>query len=143
MGSGANWLYSHLTLFLSLLKYFCFLKERCRIPTILLLDQPSQVYFPRTDYGEVFNAHELSEKRPDDEASLVDEDLQSVQNMYTQLVRFCEETAKVTGVTPQIIVADHADNLTLNLDLSFESLVRARWRSSSKGLIDLDKINGA
>lgn len=141
MGSGANWLYSHLTLFLSLLKYFCSLKERCRIPTILLFDQPSQVYFPRTDYGEAFNAHELSEKSQDGAAALVDEDLQSVQNMYTQLVRFCEATAKETGITPQIIVADHADNLILDSDLNFESLIRARWRTSSKGLIDLDKIN--
>lgn len=143
MGSGANWLYSHLTLFLSLLKYFCSLKELCRIPTLLLLDQPSQVYFPRIDYGEAFNAHELSEKSPDDAVSCVDADLQSVQDMYTQLVRFCEETAKETGITPQIIVADHADNLVLGEGLNFESLVKARWRTSSKGLIDLDKINSS
>ena len=140
MGSGANWLYSHLTLFLSLLKYFCSLKECCRIPTILLLDQPSQVYFPRTDYGDAFNAHELSEKSLESETTLVDNDLQSVQNMYTQLVKFCEETTKETGITPQIIVVDHADNLTLGSGFNFESLVRARWRTHSQGLIDLDKI---
>lgn len=140
MGSGANWLYSHLTLFLSLLKYFCSLKERCRIPTILLLDQPSQVYFPRIDYGDAFNAHDLSEKSLESEASLVDEDLQSVQNIYRQLVNFCEETTKDTGITPQIIVADHADNLTLGPGFSFESLVRARWRTHSQGLIARNKI---
>lgn len=143
MGSGANWLYSHLTLFLSLLKYFCSLKDRCRIPTILLFDQPSQVYFPRTDYGDAFNAHDLSEKSLESKASLVDDDLQSVQNMYRQLVIFCEETTKDTGITPQIIVADHADNLTLGPDFSFESLVRARWRTHSQGLIDLNKITNS
>ena len=143
MGSGANWLSSHLTLFLSLLKYFCSLKERCRIPTILLLDQPSQVYFPRTDYGDAFNAYELSEKSLESEAVLVDHNLQSVQNMYTQLVNFCEETTKETGITPQIIVADHADNLTLGSGFSFESLVRARWRTHSKGLVDLDKVTSS
>ena len=46
MGSGANWLYSHVTLFLAIHKFFCSLGDKSLIPPILFLDQPSQVYFP-------------------------------------------------------------------------------------------------
>ena len=46
MGSGANWLYCHVTLFLAMHKYFAELGEKCAIPSVLFLDQPTQVYFP-------------------------------------------------------------------------------------------------
>lgn len=35
MGSGANWLYCHLSLFLGLNRYFCSLGDTCLIPPIL------------------------------------------------------------------------------------------------------------
>ena len=47
MGSGANWLASHLSIFLSFL-YLNTKNEKSVIPSFLILDQPSQVYFPRT-----------------------------------------------------------------------------------------------
>ena len=40
MGSGANWLYCHVTLFLALHKYFAELGSKCAIPSLLFLDQP-------------------------------------------------------------------------------------------------------
>ncbi|WP_257968523.1 DUF3732 domain-containing protein, partial [Vibrio parahaemolyticus] len=46
MGSGANWLYSHVSLFLALHRYFVELGEKCAIPSIIFFDQPTQVYFP-------------------------------------------------------------------------------------------------
>ncbi|MDO7188285.1 DUF3732 domain-containing protein, partial [Acinetobacter baumannii] len=57
MGSGANWLYSHVTLFLALHKYFTELGDKCSIPSILFLDQPTQVYFPnfKRDISETFS----------------------------------------------------------------------------------------
>jgi hypothetical protein len=43
----------------------------------------------------------------------VDDDMKAVTNMFTQLARLCTATGKATGVTPQVIVSDHADKLIL------------------------------
>ncbi len=44
MGSGANWLYCHVTLFLALHKYFSELSDKCAIPSILfLISQPRYI----------------------------------------------------------------------------------------------------
>jgi hypothetical protein len=148
MGSGANWLASHLVLFLSLQRYFCELGDSCAIPPVLFIDQPSQVYFPAVlDGREKFDPHELARidatRSPDaasDPASgqrSVDEDLAAVSNLFDQLVRHCNETAHATGIRPQIIVTDHADNLHLSSGTEFESLVRARWRAKGAGFIDM------
>lgn len=130
MGSGANWLYCHLTLFLALHRYFCSLDKRCSIPSILFLDQPSQVYFPSVlDTANEFLPEEIAKKEGDTRKRTFDEDIKAVENLYSQLVKFCDETLKETGIEPQIIVTDHADNLTLDGDVSFESLVQGRrWR---------------
>ncbi len=138
MGSGANWLYSHLTLFMSLHKYFCSLGNKSKIPPILFLDQPSQVYFPTVikDEEKVFDAKKIEEKKG---SNNLDEDIKSVTNLFNQLVSFCKTTLEETGIEPQIIVTDHADNLELN-DVEFEELVNGRrWRK--RGFILQDKIN--
>ena len=79
MGSGANWLYSHICLFLSLLKLFVS-EDKCVIPPILFIDQPSQVYFPvQNDVNNEFNAIALKG------GVNADEDLQQVSNLYSQI----------------------------------------------------------
>lgn len=134
MGSGANWLSSHVTLFLGLQRYFCQLGAACKIPTILFLDQPSQVYFPSIlDTGDKFSPKELAE-REGDRKRTADEDLEAVTNLYSQLVQHCQYTFQRTGIMPQIIVTDHADSLNIPGEISFESLVRARWRT--RGFIE-------
>ena len=135
MGSGANWLYCHLTLFLALQRLFCERNSRrCLIPPILFLDQPTQVYFPTIieDQNSEFNPNELANKigRKDK----LDEDIKAVTNLFKQLIYFCKKTEEKTKVIPQIIVTDHADNLDLGDSLNFNSYVRARWRS--KGFIN-------
>lgn len=139
MGSGANWLYCHLTLFLALQRYFCSCGNSCSIPSILFFDQPSQVYFPSVlDTSTVFSPKDLAEKEGDARKRPVDADITAVTNLYSQLVRFCKETLKETGIEPQIIVTDHADNLTLDGDTTFESLVQGRrWRD--RGFIDVSE----
>ncbi|NMZ61038.1 DUF3732 domain-containing protein [Pseudomonas nitroreducens] len=129
MGSGANWLYSHLTLFLALHSVFALKHEEgCKIPPILFLDQPTQVYFPaKIDHGEAFDAQALAALTQT--TARVDADLQSVTNMFNKLVEFCLQTKDATGVMPQIIVTDHADELELEGEATFESFVRATWRT--------------
>lgn len=128
MGSGANWLYSHLSLFLALHRYFCKLNEKSLVPPILFLDQPTQVYFPATidKNSETFDVEELAMQN--DSIDTVDDDLDSVTNIFNQLVRFCDNTKKLTGIMPQVIVTDHADNLELE-GSNFEDFVIARWRN--------------
>lgn len=143
MGSGANWLYSHVTLFLAIQKYFASITDS-RIPTVLFLDQPSQVYFPTAinDNETSFNAKELKKKEgkisglgEDEQNEKIDEDLNSVTNLFNQLVKFVAITKEETGIEPQIIVTDHADNLQLSDGVDFESLVNnRRWRT--RGFID-------
>lgn len=127
MGSGANWLYSHLALFLALHYQFA-AESDCKIPPILFLDQPTQVYFPAAlDDAEHFNPEDLAKRSRREDR--VDEDMSAVNNMFTQLALFCDQTAKDTGVMPQIIVSDHADKLTLAEGYEFKSFVRATWRT--------------
>ena len=128
MGSGANWLYSHITLFLALHNFFCSLGNKSLIPPILFLDQPSQVYFPTSikDENDEFNIDHIEEKKGTDTK---DEDLKAVTNLFNRLVSFCKTTLKETGIEPQIIITDHADRLELD-DVDFEDLVNGRrWRA--------------
>lgn len=136
MGSGANWLYCHVTLFLALHKYFAELDEKCAIPSILFLDQPTQVYFPNfnRDVSESFEDEKNQESihRTNTTERLVDEDIKAVENLFSQLAIYCNELELSNGFSPQIIVIDHADNLTLSevSGVSFESLVNGnRWRT--------------
>ena len=139
MGSGANWLYSHICLFFALLKYFVSLGEKSTVPTILFLDQPSQVYFPATiDTASEFNAKDLKEK----EGKEADDDLQAVTNLFSQIVNTLYSMQQDYGFMPQIIISDHADHLDLE-QFNFEDFVVCRWRGKNEGFIDMNKINAA
>ncbi len=140
MGSGANWLYSHICLFLGLQKYFCSLGNKCLIPTVLFLDQPSQVYFPTiVDIDkDGFNPEKLKElaggsKSPDD-------DLSAVKNLFNQIISFVNNVYQEFEVKPQIIISDHADNLDLETG-SFDDYVRKRWRKENDGFVNLSKLS--
>ena len=143
MGSGANWLSCHVALFLALHRYFCELGDNCSIPTTLFFDQPSQVYFPSVlDNSEEFSAEDIAKKEGDSRIRKVDEDIIAVTNLYSELVRFCKDTLKITGIEPQIIVTDHADKLKICGDKTtdtFEALVRERWRGKDSGFIKIHK----
>tara|TARA_B110000211_G_scaffold319_1_gene381 strand:+ start:10928 stop:12937 length:2010 start_codon:yes stop_codon:yes gene_type:complete len=138
MGSGANWLYCHVTLFLALHKYFAELGSKCAIPSLLFLDQPTQVYFPNftRDNADTFDEQKSTEaKQRTEKERPVDEDIKAVENLFSQLSIYCNELESSNGFSPQIIVTDHADNLDLSNGVKFESLVNGnRWRK--RGLID-------
>ncbi|KAA1162782.1 DUF3732 domain-containing protein [Pseudoalteromonas fuliginea] len=138
MGSGANWLYCHVTLFLALHKYFAELGNKCAIPSLLFLDQPTQVYFPNftRDNADTFDEQKSTEaKQRTEKERPVDEDIKAVENLFSQLSIYCNELESSNGFSPQIIVTDHADNLELSNGVKFDSLVNGnRWRK--RGLID-------
>lgn len=136
MGSGANWLYSHLTLFLSLHKFFASRDNASLVPQILFLDQPTQVYFPTTikDNEEEFDAQKIEDKKGDKDSNL-DEDIKAVTNIFNQFVSYCKNTLEETGIEPQIIITDHADNLELD-GIEFEDLVNGRRWRKDRGFIN-------
>lgn len=138
MGSGANWLYCHITLFLALHQYFIELEVqgfKCSIPSILFLDQPTQVYFPNFhhDKDEEFNKQKIANLEHKDN---IDEDIQSVTKLFTKLAQYCHDLKEKYGYSPQIIITDHADHLNLN-GFKFESFVTNRWRT--RGFINPDE----
>lgn len=143
MGSGANWLYSHVCLFLSLLRFFSSLGDKSLVPTILFLDQPSQVYFPAViDLStEKFDAKKLKEKEKGEKGKEeVDDDMRAVTNLFLQIADVLKSIKEQYGFTPQIIISDHADNLNLGENYTFEDFVRKRWRKEGDGLINIDKV---
>lgn len=136
MGSGANWLSCHVTLFLALHRYFCELGNKCSIPSILFFDQPSQVYFPAIlDKDDEFSPKKMIERSGEQRPREVDEDIRAVENLFSKLLKFCANTKTATGIQPQVIVTDHADKLDLEDGANFGDLVRAKWRGVNDGLI--------
>ena len=137
MGSGANWLYSHICLFLAILKYFASLGDKALVPSILFLDQPSQVYFPATvDIDEdKFDANKLKQF----EGKTADEDLKAVTNLFVQIIIVIKSIKEEYGFMPQIIISDHADHLNLG-EYNFNDYVVSRWRGKDQGFVDMLKI---
>jgi hypothetical protein len=120
MGSGANWLASHLSIFLSFL-YLNVKNEKSVIPSFLILDQPSQVYFPRSLKKEELDEEDLEK---------FDDNIDQVKNIFKVLNEEIELINTNTGIKPQIIVLEHAN------DVSFSEFIIKDWnKSKNQGLI--------
>lgn len=137
MGSGANWLYCHITLFLALHQYFIELESnhfKVAIPSILFLDQPTQVYFPnfQHDSSDSFDTKDIANLEHKEN---IDGDIESVTRLFMRLAQYCHDLEEKYGYSPQIIITDHADNLDLGT-FKFEEFVKNRWRT--RGFINLD-----
>jgi hypothetical protein len=95
IGSGSNWLAYHLANILALHEYFL-AQATSPVPTFLVLDQPSQVYFPT----------KLS-ARPTEinmDPQLADDDARRVRAIFQVFAQVCDSTGNML----QIIVLDHA-----------------------------------
>lgn len=95
IGSGANWLSYHVAAMLGLHELFLSMKAS-PVPSLLVLDQPSQVYFPRTL---------AKEAKEGDDPALRDEDVAAVRKVFDTLAA---ATASSKGL--QILVLDHASD---------------------------------
>lgn len=116
MGGGENWLGYHVATLLSMHEWFS--EQRNPVPRFLILDQPSQVYFP--------------EDAPDGTA-LAGPDRTALLNLY----RTIQNTIVALDGDFQVIVMEHAD---LD-DEPFRSSVEARWRrSNNQALVPQDWI---
>lgn len=110
MGSGENWLGSHLITMFGLHKYF--IKNNRPVPGFLFLDQPSQVYFP--------------------EGSSADEDM-DIQAV-TKVFDFIRERVSELNGKMQVIVVDHAK---LDSD-AFKADMIEDWKNTGIKLVPTD-----
>ena len=107
---GENHLAYHLSGLLAL--HFFAAKNNCPIPQFLLIDQPTQVYFPSEKvYKEAGGSVEKTE---------ADADLVAVRRLFKLLLKFTQED--VPGF--QLIVTEHAN---LRDQWFQDALVEAPW----------------
>lgn len=121
IGSGANWLAYHVAITLALQAYF--LKHPpSPVPSLLVYDQPSQVYFPKLT---------LDQSNGEADVRLTDqEDIQAVRRVFSAMG---QQVMAAEGRL-QIIVLDHADKEVWG-SLQGVTLVE-EWRG--KKLVPLD-----
>jgi len=128
IGSASNWLAYHIALSLAFQKFF---QERgvISMPSFLVFDQPSQVYFPQK------LARRNEEDSIDDQVNLEDEDKKAVQKIFTTLSKYIVDTeAKV-----QILVMEHADKDVWG-EIENIHLVK-RWRGNNEKLVPLEWVD--
>lgn len=112
-GSGENWLGCHVITFLALHKYFA--EHRSPVPSMFVLDQPSQVHFP-----DLLAYKKLEGKI----GEYTDIDMQEVEKLFLLFFEYCE--AAKDGF--QIIVTEHAN---LGAEWFQTSLVEEPWRGNN------------
>ncbi|MDK2982079.1 MAG: hypothetical protein PWQ55_2426 [Chloroflexota bacterium] len=111
MGSGENWVGYHLISHFALHKWF--IQKNRPVPHFLVIDQPSQVYFP----ADIDIDGSLIEIKKD-------EDREAVSRMFRLMVSFIKDLHPEM----QILLTDHAD---IQEDW-FQEYVRERWRKGVK-----------
>ena len=121
MGSGENWLACHVAALLALHRHFR--KEERPVPGFLVLDQPSQVYFPSSDEYSA-----LSGTATETEQS--SGDLSAVQRLFSVLLEHC----RIVDAS-QLIVLEHAN---LNDEEFQHSLIEPIWDGKDHALVPLD-----
>lgn len=130
VGSASNWVSFHLALMCSLHEFFLE-QPLSYVPSFVIFDQPSQVYFPK-----------LSNKtgqNNDEEINYKDEDVEAVKSIFKTLARCVEKNSG----NWQCIVLDHADSSIYGTDVHEVDV----WRNGKKlipvewfNFPDLDKI---
>lgn len=95
VGSASNWVSFHLALMCSLQEYFLEQKTSC-VPSFVIFDQPSQVYFPKTKKGDDV----------ENDPQYVDEDVAAVKSMFQTLAKSVLDSEGAW----QCIILDHADS---------------------------------
>ncbi|MBY2952044.1 DUF3732 domain-containing protein [Rhizobium leguminosarum] len=123
IGSGANWLAYHVALMLALQRFFLG-EPHHAVPSMLVFDQPSQVYFPKRAAEESI---ELVPWR--------DQDVAAVRKVFSLLG---SEAVSSQGRL-QVIVLDHADEDVWG-DIEGVELIE-EWRDG-RALVPTDWLNG-
>jgi len=104
VGSASNWVSFHIALMCALQEFFLNMKNS-PVPTFVIFDQPSQVYFPKL--RKTKNANDIHEVNYETEAKYdSDEDVEAVKNMFKTISHSIEASKGLW----QVIILDHADD---------------------------------
>jgi hypothetical protein len=126
VGSASNWVSFHIALMCALQEFFLALKNSS-VPSFVIFDQPSQVYFPKLKKAEA-----TTENR--DVKFEDDEDVTAVKNIFKTIAN----SIKASKGLWQAIVLDHADDMIYgDVDMVHEVDV---WRNGKK-LIPIEWIS--
>jgi hypothetical protein len=100
VGSGQNWVGYHMAGILALHEHFSAVREN-PVPNFLIIDQPSQVYFPEAwpSMERVPEVEGKSDRSPD---------IEGVRRIFTVLSEFIN----TLSLRFQIIVTEHAGAIT-------------------------------
>lgn len=112
IGSGSNWMGYHLSTILALHEFFLSLKTNFT-PTFIVLDQPSQAFFPES-------------LKENEGKQLESDDLNRVRAIFQTLSNF----VKSTNNKVQVIVLEHAGENVWN-DIERTHLVETRWNKNN------------
>ncbi|MEH2469200.1 hypothetical protein V1281_001546 [Nitrobacteraceae bacterium AZCC 2161] len=106
IGSGENWMAYHLAALLALHGVFLKRGNANPVPTFLIIDQPSQVYFPSDTFDSFVKGEKPpgEEKRPRRRRHLTD--IESTTRIFSTLSR----AHRALKGRLQIIILDHADH---------------------------------
>ena len=116
VGSASNWVAFHLALMCALQEFF--LARQSCVPSFVIFDQPSQVYFPKVARNNATIA--------DSNFHYKDDDVDAVKSMFITL----SNSVMASNGAWQVIVLDHADNeIYDNIEGVHEVEV---WRGSKK-----------
>lgn len=116
VGSASNWVSFHIGLICSLQEYFLALDLSC-VPSFVIMDQPSQVYFPKLKRGDANDEYDPQYEN---------EDINAVKSMFTTLAK----SVLANSGGWQCIVLDHADS-SIYGDIEGIHEV-AEWRNGEK-----------
>ena len=117
VGSGQNWVGYHLATLLAMHDYLLGLQDN-PVPSFLVIDQPSQVYFPETA------GTPLDGQTDKTLGTNISEDIEGVRRIFNQLKKFLD--AHVGQF--QIIVTEHAGASTWN-DVKDSIELVGNWRN--------------
>lgn len=126
VGSGANWMGYHLSALFALHEHFLTLKHNF-VPSFILIDQPSQVYFPKDVPKGIEGVKTFAEF-----ASQSD-DLTQTRKIFMAAANSVERTKNKL----QVIIVEHAPEITWQ---GIDNIHKVDEWIGEKGLIPIDWI---
>lgn len=130
IGSGENWMAYHLAALLAMHGVFLSRGDNNPVPTFLIIDQPSQVYFPSDESFEgTANLDEASEEPVTRRKRKHLDDLESTTRIFSSLARAHQSFQGRL----QIVVLDHADGKAWGSVAGVKGMTN--WRNEEDFLI--------
>lgn len=127
IGGGENWMAYHLATLLAIHGVLMKRGEQSPVPTFLVIDQPTQVYFPNDSYDDALEGRERI--RPGRDGTTPADDMARTRRIFSALSRAFSSFEEHL----QIIIVDHADRHAWSGDEVVEEV--QNWRDDRDFLI--------